>query len=437
MGPTLESDTKTLVLACASTGAKFTPKNHRETGNDILDAICTGATIKTAPLQLTAEVEALYAMGCRYYHYHARNPLSREQSTDNEIYQLISSTIQQRCPGMFLSFGASRNGHEVRENIARFGEWERVSQSGIPLHLGGAHFVTLQAAVELQIICDLERSVGAELVRHGQDLPEFRAAVLDHVPAVQEVDAALEAYTTSHGAQYGRTSPAIQAEVYANAIANRRRLGLFDEIEWVQYPRSRAMARYAIEHPAFRLGSSGQLNITILFGFSPRLQVPLTYDEFRQIVQSAKSLEYDIGSTTPTRTVSITVGAAVMPQDAEPLCYPLDVGSESGRVVGPLRRIAAYAAQPDSGVDILRVGMEDTPFAHSSNGAPTLTDNCELLAVAIDEISHQRARSTTDMSHIRAVLGIPAVEQVFLDMHRSLALGENSPNIPAPIRQPL
>ena len=40
---------KTLILGCASTGAKFTPRNHAATGDRLLDSICTGATIRTAP----------------------------------------------------------------------------------------------------------------------------------------------------------------------------------------------------------------------------------------------------------------------------------------------------------------------------------------------------------------------------------------------------
>jgi len=53
----------------------------------LLDAICTGAAIKTSLLQIEAEAKALYAMGCRYYHYHARNPGTREQCTNNDVYQ--------------------------------------------------------------------------------------------------------------------------------------------------------------------------------------------------------------------------------------------------------------------------------------------------------------------------------------------------------------
>ncbi|MCL3028430.1 3-keto-5-aminohexanoate cleavage protein, partial [Klebsiella pneumoniae] len=135
---------KTLILGCASTGAKFTPRNHAATGDRLLDSICTGATIRTAPGELLDEARQLYEMGCRYYHYHARNPLTQEQTTDNDIYQAVSRALQNRFPDLMLSFGASRNGSEVQENIRRFGEWERVSHCAIPLHLGGAHFVTIQ-----------------------------------------------------------------------------------------------------------------------------------------------------------------------------------------------------------------------------------------------------------------------------------------------------
>ena len=150
----------TLILGCASTGAKFTPLNHAPTGDDLLDRICTGESIPTALDDVANEAADLYRMGCRYYHYHARNPITREQTTDNEVYQRVSRDVQRRCKDMLLSFGASRNGAEVQHNIREFGEWERVSQCALPLHLGGAHFVTIQAAIELQVICDVERKRG-------------------------------------------------------------------------------------------------------------------------------------------------------------------------------------------------------------------------------------------------------------------------------------
>ena len=258
---------KTLILGCASTGAKFTPRNHAATGDRLLDSICTGATIRTAPGELLDEARQLYEMGCRYYHYHARNPLTQEQTTDNDIYQAVSRALQNRFPDLMLSFGASRNGSEVQENIRRFGEWERVSHCAIPLHLGGAHFVTIQAAIELQVICELEKQ------RRKLDLdyassPAFLADLRDYQPSTALEKAELQTHSTSKGADYGVTSPMTQFQVYRNAIQARQKLGLFHEVEWVQHVRSYAMTRFAVEHPRLRLGGSGQLNVILLFGFA-------------------------------------------------------------------------------------------------------------------------------------------------------------------------
>ncbi|MHA5864851.1 3-keto-5-aminohexanoate cleavage protein, partial [Pseudomonas aeruginosa] len=233
---------KTLILGCASTGAKFTPRNHAATGDRLLDSICTGATIRTAPGELLDEARQLYEMGCRYYHYHARNPLTQEQTTDNDIYQAVSRALQNRFPDLMLSFGASRNGSEVQENIRRFGEWERVSHCAIPLHLGGAHFVTIQAAIELQVICELEKQ------RRKLDLdyassPAFLADLRDYQPSTALEKAELQTHSTSKGADYGVTSPMTQFQVYRNAIQARQKLGLFHEVEWVQHVRSYAMTR--------------------------------------------------------------------------------------------------------------------------------------------------------------------------------------------------
>jgi hypothetical protein len=417
---------KSLILGCASTGAKFTPNNHRPTGDPLLDSICSGMAIKTSPLTLVAEAEALYGMGCRYYHYHARNQLTQEQTTDNEIYQAISRNIQRRCGEMLLSFGASRNGGEVRENIARFGEWERVSQCGIPLHLGGAHFVTIQAAVELQIICELERHY-QPLSLDYIDSAEFGAHLSSHEPSENVLSTALDTYSTSGGSDYGRTSPRIQFQVYGNAIDARRRLGLFHEVEWVQLLRSFAMTRYAVERKELRLGDTGQLNITLLFGFSPRLPFPSDYAEFKHVVDRARSLAYNLGDAdTPARHISISVGAAVMPQQAHEHFRPLDVGPRRGAPADALRRLAAYAAQPDSGVDILRVGMEDTPYAVNADGGLLLADNCELTRIAIEELHDNGARIELDHDRIVERLGLHTVRDGILAEQRRHPLGKVS-----------
>ncbi|MFJ9634480.1 hypothetical protein ACIRU8_42990 [Streptomyces sp. NPDC101175] len=423
---------KNLILGCASTGAKFTPGNHRTTGDMLLDKISTGATIKSSPLALIAEAEALYGMGCRYYHYHARNPRTQEQSTSNEIYQEISRPLQRRCKDLLISFGASRNGPEVRESIHRFGEWERISQSGLPLHLGGAHFVTLQAAVELQLMCEVERQYG-DLTLSLIDSEGFSKIIADYKPSDRLATTDLETYSTSNGANYGRTSPLIQFEVYRNAIQARQRLGLFHEVEWVQFLRSYALTRYAVEHPEMRLGGSGQLNITLLFGFSPRLPFPKSYAEFKRVVDAAKRLEYDLADpSVKKRQVTVSVGAAVLPGQIAEHFVPLDVGARRGQAACALRRLATYAAQPDSGVDVVRFGMEDTPYAVDEHGDIRLADNCELAELVINELAANSVGVQTDPDVIFERMGSNWVKQSLFFEQRQLPLGQ--PREPSPSR---
>lgn len=390
----------------------------------MMDSICSGDTIKSSPPTVVAEAEALYSLGCRYYHYHARNPLTHEQTTDNDLYQEISRNVQRRCNDMLLSFGASRNGNEVREKILQYGEWERVSQCAIPLHLGGAHFVTIQAAVELQIICELERQYRPLSLDCVSDL-DFVQAIADYTPSDRVQDTRLDTHSTSKGADYGKTSPLIQFTVYRNAIRARRRLGLFHEVEWVQLLRSYGMTRYAVEHPEMRLGNSGQLNITLLFGFSPRLPFPETYSEFKQAVDAAKSLEYDLGEPgVKKRHVSITVGAAVMPQHAAQNFRPVDVGRRRGTLLCAVRRLTTYATQPDSQVDILRVAMEDTPYAVDAQGRVRLADNTQLLSHAIEELEINDTGIELDHDAIFNRMGLRKVQHQLLSLQQRHPLGE-------------
>jgi hypothetical protein len=424
---------KSLILGCASTGAKFTPRNHRPTGDALLDAICAGATIKTSPALLVAEAEALYGLGCRYYHYHARNERTHEQTTSNDVYQRLSRHLQGRCKEMLVSFGASRNGVEVRDSIQRFGEWERVSQCSLPLHLGGAHFVTMQAAVELQIIRDLERQFGS-LSLDDVDSSRFGETLLKYQPSAEELETQLEAYSTSGGADYGRTSPLIQLAVYMSAIEARRRLSLCDEVEWVQTLSSYAMTRFAIEHPAMRLGGRGQLNVTLLFGFTPRLPFPRTYSEFRDVVRTAKRLEYSIDEPkVRKRRVTITVGAAVLPQQAREYFLPMDVGPSRGQPACALRRLAAYAAQPDSEVDVLRVGMEDTPYAVDEQGLLQLADNITLADIAIREAESNGAAIETASDGIFERMGLQQLGRDLLIEEREHPLGPSVELTPHPV----
>jgi hypothetical protein len=391
---------KSIILGCCSTGAKYTPLNHKKTGNELLDRICNGDDIAIATEEIADEVEQLTAIGCRYYHYHGRDPLTREQTTDNEIYREISRLVQVQSPQMLISFGASRNGRQVMHRIGTYGEWERVSHAALPLEFGGAHFITLQAAIELQIICDLENKLGTALTRGFIDSDAFLEAVDRYHPSSLLEDVKMETNSTANGNNYGRSSPAIQLDVYGQSIAARRKLHLLDEVEWVQLVRSYAMTRMAIRHRDLCLAGSDQLNITLLFGFSPKLPFPETYEEFRSVVSMAKSLERDSPNGPRRRRVSITVGAAVLPQHAAREIRPLDVGPEAGVSVDAMRRLVAYAAQEDSEVDVVRVGMEDTPYLADDSGNVRPTNNVELCRVAADVLDRNGVLVLADPSAI-------------------------------------
>lgn len=401
---------RSLILGCCSTGAKYTPMNHRDTGDKILDEICNGVRISVGVEEVREELRQLHGLGCRYYHYHARNFETREQTTDNAVYQTIGREALSSRPDMVLSYGASRNGPEVIENIARLGEWERVSHADLPLEAGGAHFITMQAAIELQILRDLEdngRPVTIDYIRS----PDFLRDIERYVPSTRAEDVRLETNSTANGGNYGRSSPAIQMEAYGRAVAARRRHGLFDEVEWVQFERSYAMTRFAIERRDIRLGDRGQLNITLLFGFSPKLPFPTSYAEFRAVVKAAKGLEFDLETGERRRRISISVGGAVLPQHARNAVGLLDVGRDRGRPVTALQRLAAYAAQEDSEVDVLRVGMEDSPYLFDPTDGIRSTTNVELCEVAAAELHRHGVELLIDGALVARRLGCVATER--------------------------
>ncbi|WP_159421589.1 hypothetical protein [Pseudoclavibacter albus] len=241
------------------TGAKFTPGNHRATRHPVMDAAASGVLIKHRTEDVLDEARRLSDMGCRYWHFHARNPMTNEQTTSSSIYQATSRGVQAYGPSMVMSFGASRNGAEVKHSIQQFGEWERISQVSLSLHLDGAHFVTTQAAVELQVILDLEQQVGP-LPRRYVNSQDFANDSSCYTPSPRARNASLDTFSTANGSNYGSTSPEVQCKILSREIQERNRLHLPHEVEWVQLDRSYAATRFSVEHPKIRLGNSGQMS---------------------------------------------------------------------------------------------------------------------------------------------------------------------------------
>ncbi len=388
---------KALLLGCAETGAKFTPGNHQSTGNAMLDAILQGKHIPIGLEAILSEVEALYKGGVRYLHWHPRNPVNGEQSCDNSLFREFGLALRHRYPGLILSFGASRNGSEILSAIVAGGEWERMRQAAIPRHEGGADFVTLIAAAELKVIIDLEKQGYVRSVDSG-NIEVLKS--LDEYIANRGVEAvSIEANSTSGGANYGSSSAAEQLRAMSHAIAVRNQMNLPQEVEWTQLERSYGLTKLMLDHISPSLGGTGRLNVTLLFGFSPKMPFPLTYEEFRRVVKVARSLEQR--SVFPQMHLSICVGAAVLPQHASELICPLDVGQYQGARVAPLERLVAYACQPDSDVDLLRFGLEDHPFLLDENHNVVPVTNLDLMEYVVERIEKHGGRIMSDPITVR------------------------------------
>lgn len=80
------------------------------------------------------------------------------------------------------------------------------------------------------------------------------------------------------------------------------------------------------------------------------------------------------------------MGAAVIPQHSGRHCVPMDVGVDAGRILGPLQRIVHYSCQPDARVDIIRSGLEDTPYHFDTSSGLSLAGNTQLVADVLTEM---------------------------------------------------
>ncbi len=369
-----------LILANCSTGARWTPENHGPSHDAILDYVQRGHAIHARDASLIDESRILWREGVRYFHVHARNPLTHEQCCGSSVYQSFGRAFHAALPDAILSYGASRNGSEVLRSIAAHGEWERLAHCELALEDGGAHFITEHAAAELAIIIDLERqgfctSNGSLHILNNLE---------GYVPSGSIERLTLGSGSVGGATDYGHTSAKAQLMALTRVIRARNSLSMPHEVEWTQLQRSAALTELAITYLVPSIAESGRLNVTILFGFSPRLPFPLSYADFQAAVSLATGL--------PNRTeyfgldVTVTVGASIQPTAVSALIQPLDVGPHTGRVVQPLERLVAYACQPDSGVDVLRFGMEDHPFRIGRNGSIYPTTNLELCHVVQDMI---------------------------------------------------
>ena len=78
----------------------------------------------------------------------------------------------------------------------------------------------------------------------------------------------------------------------------------------------------------------------------------------------------------------------------------MDVGPLAGTPLDAMHRLIGYAAQDDSEVDVVRVGMEDAPFLLGDDGRIRPTNNVELCTVAANLLDRHGVTLQTDPSGI-------------------------------------
>lgn len=391
-----------LFTGVSRTGAKFTPKNHKDTGDRVFDLINSGELIEVEYDRIEAELKAFKALDVKYLHEHARNPVTHEQSADTEIYKRFAKLARSVDPDAMLSFGASRNGVEISQAIKAENELARTRHAALPIEQGGAEFVTSQAAIELQIVTDLERQRFVH-IDHDTGEWEILRDLRAYVPSGSVEGANLEVNSTAGGGNYGSSSAAVQLETLKWSINRRRELGLPFEVEWVQHGRSSFLTWFLVHGLEEGLSTIGRLNITLLFGFSPRLPFPHRYSEFKRVVDTARSMPFsgNSGESSPLN-VSIAVGAAVLPHHALQHVSVMDVGPLKGQILHPMERLVGYASMADSGVDILRVGMEDTPFLVDRSQRVVPASNSQLVEHARELLDRCECKVLTDPGLVSA-----------------------------------
>ncbi|MGY9049464.1 hypothetical protein P775_12550 [Puniceibacterium antarcticum] len=398
-----------LMLGVAMTGAKFTPANHPDRGDPINDLISRGDLVPTSMEDLAAEMKAVHDMGVRYIHVHARNPLTREQTADPDIYRAIGRIAQQVAPGSLLSFGGSRNGREIHAAIERGGERARIAHAAMPLADGGADFVTAQAAIELQVCTDFERQ-GYVALDHTSGTVSVLKPLATYRPSAVAETVDLGVFSTAGGSSYGDSPATEQMNTLRWVIAQREKLVLPMEVEWVQRLRSRVLTDYLVN-----VLESGRkirrLNITVLFGFSEPLPFPSSYPEFRAVVAEARSIGEAraaiCNAEIPPLDVTVAVGAAILPHHGARHLREIDVGPQTGRLAGPTERLAHWACQFDSGVDILRIGLEDAPFHLDSLGRVLPATNPSLVEKAVEIVSMNGVQLVCDPAAVAEFGAVP------------------------------
>lgn len=95
---------------------------------------------------------------------------------------------------------------------------------------------------------------------------------------------------------------------------------------------------------------------------------------------------------------------------------------DAGRLLGPLQRIVHYACQPDSRVDIIRSGLEDTPYHYDPHAGISLAGNTQLLGDVMAEMRKYGYEPMTEKTDVTARLHFDALTHRYQKNMSSLSM---------------
>lgn len=315
-----------LVLAAALTGARYHPSRY--------------PAVPIAPTQVVADTIACFREGARFFHVHARNPLTGVQFANLDWYREVlnraRTVIHPRLP---FGVATSRKGDEVEATIAQMVETARRRHGGL-------------ASVEDMVEGELARAIG---IHSGPDTvtsftaPEILAA--RRALPTAGIDASLASYSP----HVRWKDPLVVRGYYRRLRALANRLRVRQELEITT-----AEAFPVIEDIASdpSLGIDHRLHVVFLFGFSARL--PIVRTTYERALDWVEQLRHTTGADA-----RISVGAVIPPhRAARHPGVPAPGASESAG--NDYQQVLSWVLEDDR-VNAFRVGLEDTPVLYGEH----------------------------------------------------------------------
>ncbi|MBN8531971.1 MAG: hypothetical protein J0L97_08955 [Alphaproteobacteria bacterium] len=416
------------------------------------------------------EMAVLYALGVRYAHYHARNPATSEQSENLIWYNDLALALAERYPEVVTSFGSSRQGPELRAAMQYTevlveavrllsGKHEMVFWNamiaGFALASEGkfqeffprleiSHPEVIEAlralpvthiSASLNVLLGREEtpapppweSLGLmmQILNRAATKPDIFERYLETRGELARAGQFMLAMKRCGAPDYGTWVAAPDIILTGDALEvdenKRRRDGVLDphalaahvevvaevmahlhighEIEVTTFPGGLNVLKYLGDSRRSGVRLQEPVNVVVLFGFSDELRIPESYEDFQAAILRVRE------AMPEGMDFRITVGAVVRKHEAHRQ-RPLDPEVSGSPVLDDVQRVCDYCLREDSGVDMFRTGVEDSPYRLIA-GVVREVSNEENVRMALEIMSRRGVAPETDHEKIASAFEKP------------------------------